>query len=441
LYRNDNYNPFDRLLSDLKEHVSGRAHKDVVFGAVGEKYVIAPSGFIEIRPDSSRPKKMAFVDGGNNTLYESPDHLISLNRTSYTLFQGREAVQDRGTKQRTEFLSCVVPRVGSDGGGYVDDGDGDGDDGGSGGNGGAAVGDGDDGGSGGNGGAAVGNGGDGDVDGDDGVGGGAAIGNGATGKKRILYDTRVYPSDSGGVDNAAYLPEPDDLLSCADGRTAVILASSPVASLARRLAEIKLATAVVANELDCGDVLVMDGSLHTEFGIEQERADCLYDMAVQKGVIVCGLVKATRLITESGDPLLARVADIAKQTNYDMWHVKITDQLYSGSRGFILAVKLHPNSRFVFRLEILREQFLDMSADEQNVLLGGLALNSGDAAMPGYPYGASVADKYAQVRTQDAAMYRRYFASRLSGDDRWRGVLREGSASIMAHDMLNKVTG
>ena len=257
--------------------------------------------------------------------------------------------------------------------------------------------------------------------------------------KEILYDTRIYAHDH-DEEISEYLPEPDILLSVRDSEASVLRGASPLASLARRLSEIRLATMVLRKELGRGDMLVMDGSLQASFGAEKRYASRLYKEAEDRGVIVCGLAKTTRLITESGAPLLARVAEIARDVAYERWYVPIAKKITEGGMGFLLAVRLHPSSRFLFRLEILRSQFTGMSAAERDAVMCSLALNAGDVSMLGYPYGAIVADKFAQVRMHEAAMYRRLLLSRQLGDPAWRR-LASHSDSILAHEVLNRVTG
>lgn len=364
-----NSNPLDLLLNDLGGQAASRRHADVVFGTTGGRYEIKPSEFVPIVLDS-KPRRMAFVDGGNGLLAKAPNYLILMNRACYVMFEGeRRLPPGAHMKSSIWFFSCVVPRVGD---------------------------------------------------------------------SEIVYDTRIYAQDQEAV--SEYLPEPDDLLSGRDKTTSVLRDSSPIASLARRLTEIRIATKVVRDELNAGDMLVLDGSLQTSFAAEKRYADRLYLEAEERGVIVCGLAKTTRLLTESGDPLMARVAEIAQDVKHPRWYVPVAERITEDGRGFVLAVRLHPNSGFVYRLEILRSQFLGMSSAEKDAVMCSLALNSRDVAMPGYPYGAVVADKFAQVRNHESAMYARLLQSRGAAVHEWRR-LAVHSASIAAHDALNRVTG
>ena len=215
---------------------------------------------------------------------------------------------------------------------------------------------------------------------------------------------------------------------------------SHFASLSRRFAEWQTALLVVESELESGDVLVMDGSLQTSFKNEKHYAEKLYAAAVSKGVIVCGLAKTSLLVTESGHPLLARIAEIAQDVPYGMWHVQVADRLSPDSEGYSCsAVRFHKESRFVFRFEILRDQYKEMTPDEVNSVFGSLAENSTDVSMIGYPYGALDADRFAQVRTNELSMYRGYARVEMLKRPEWRRM-QAYDTSLAVHDVLNGAT-
>ncbi len=379
---NTSHDPFLHLLTDLQSHhdrITSQISGDVVHGTTKNRYNIEPSEFLEIKMSNTQhPKKMAFVDGGNDTLDQSPSHLIALNRIYYTIFQGTKKLSPaHNTTQRTTFLSCVTPHTPNDN----------------------------------------------SID-------------------TLTFDTKLYVfGDQNDKDAHDTLPKKDDLLEISsDGNRNTIDGTMPLISLPRRLAEIKLATKVVSDELDAGDMLVMDGSLQTPFGVQGKYADDLYKLAIEKNVIICGLAKTSRLITESGNSLLPRIADISRHVSYERWYVPVAQKIYHESRGFTLCVKLHPNAKFVFRLDILNEQFKGMSDTEKNDVLASLAYNSNDLLILGYPYGAIESDKYAKVRSSEAAMLKRMLYSRRAGNDKWQNIAKN-TDSVIFHDLLNKVTG
>ena len=453
---NDNDNVFARLLRDLDLHGKARGHRDRVYGTTERKFDILPSEFVEIKPDSGNTvdannsnvaslskittaRRMAFVDGGNMVLDWAPDYMIVLNHVYYGVFYGTQKVKSElRTPQKTTFLSCVVPRMTQEcnaAGSENDD-----------------------------------------------------HGNGQNNTTLMGFETKLYAreryafGDSGennkdaAQNDAAVrcLPDEDDLLvipaqySNDDGNatktatdsanmessaldaaatmtaaaaiTDTIHGTSWLGSAARSLAELRLASRIVEDDLCAGDILILDGSLQTSFGAEHRYADSLYENAINKGVIVCGLAKTSRLVTESGDPLMSRVLEIARDVPFETWYVPVAQGIYAEGRGFTLAVKLHPSSRHVFRLDILSEQYNEMSDAARGEILGCIASNSGDLSMLGYPYGLIDADRHAQVRSTEAAMYRRTLASRRAGNPRWQDTARH-SDSVIFHDLLNRVSG
>lgn len=363
-----NDDPLRNLIEELGTQLSQKEHSDVVLNnGKGKQFLIAPSEFSEIK-SVENPRKIAFVDGGDGPLEESPNFLITINRVYFSIFQGKKRIKPKANP-RIQFFSYVTSNVSSE-----------------------------------------------------------------KDEKKIIYDTRLFAHKS---EDRKFLPAESDLSSNIE--STAVLQGARLNSLGRRFAEWQLAIHVVESELKAGDMLVMDGSLQTSFKNEIKYANRLYELALEKRVIICGLAKTSRLITESGDPLLARVAEIAEDVSYEKWYVKIAEEVSSDDRGFMLAVKFHPKSRFVFRFEILREQFEKMSKDEINSVLGSLAENSQDIAMIGYPYGAIDADRFAQVRLDELNMYKGFILSEMLKRPEWKR-LQKHSASLGAHDVLNGVT-
>ena len=360
--------PLKNLIDQLSSHLSQQEHSDIVLNnGKGKQFLIAPSEFIEIKTTES-PKKIAFIDGGDGPLEESPNYLITINRVYFSLFQGRQRIKPKANP-RVQFFSCVTSTISNN-----------------------------------------------------------------NGKKNVSYNTKLFAHSK---EDEKYLPIETDLASNTESTT--VLQGARLNSLGRRFAEWQMAMHVVENELDKGDILVMDGSLQTNFKNESRYANKLYEIAINKGVIICGLAKTSRLITESGDPLLARVEEIAEDVDFGKWYVKVAEEVSADDRGFMLAVKLHEKSRFVFRFEILREQFSQMTSEEINSVLDSLVSNSQDVAMVGYPYGAIDADRFAQVRMDELNMYRGFVLSEMLKRPEWK-KLHKYSASLAAHDVLNEVT-
>ncbi|ABK77590.1 conserved hypothetical protein [Cenarchaeum symbiosum A] len=236
-----------------------------------------------------------------------------------------------------------------------------------------------------------------------------------------------------GGDDARRLPEEADLVP-APGEP-----DERSASMARKFAEWRLAERVIEEELGPGDVLVMDGSLQTSYDGEDKYADRVYRGAAKAGVTVCGLSKQSRLVTASGEPLLDRVSEIAAGTTHDRWYLPVGKRLSENDKGFVFVVRLHPASDYIFRFEIFEDQYASMSSDETDSVLSSLAANSDDLSMPGYPYGAVDADRFAQVRNHEAESYRSALLVESTGVPGGDRVILYGRM-LSAHGMLNRVT-
>jgi len=362
-------NPVRDLIGDLGEQLTQREHSNVIL-PVGQMktFPITPDKFIEIK-ENGNPKKIAFIDGGDGALEESPNFLIAINRVYFSMFEGKKRVAPKKLKQRLEFFATIVSSVSNEGG-----------------------------------------------------------------KKKISYETKLYPYDQ---KEKIYLPDELDMISQTQSTT--ILEKSRLTSLARRFAEWKFAFKVVEEELESGDMIVLDGSLQTNFKNESKYATDLYSTAMKKGVIVCGLTKTSRLITESGDPLLARISEISEDVSFGKWFVEVAECASADDRGFLLAVKFHDKSKHVFRFEILLEQFKKMTDQDKIDVLSSLAANSQDIAMPGYPYGMIDADRFAQVRMNELNMYRVLLMAEMSRHPEWK-KLSKYSLTTKFHDDLNSVT-
>ena len=255
-------------------------------------------------------------------------------------------------------------------------------------------------------------------------------------KDRIKYSIRLYPQKP---EDAEYLPDAADLHQ--DRSYPGFHELTQVDSMARKFAEWRMAAHVARAELTGGDILIMDGSLQTGFKREKRYADVLYDEAVEKGVTVCGLSKTSMMLTESGESLLARVEEISKEAGHGMWYVKVADRASPDGRVMVLVAKFHPRSEFVFRIEMLRDQFQDMDAGKINDILSSIAANAEDISMLGYPYAAIDADRFAQVRNNELEMYKSMLRSETVNVPEldWERIYRYRNA-LAAHERLNEVT-
>lgn len=362
-------NPMKSLIEELQAHLTEKEHEDLIFSDGKSKvFPIISENFVEIK-NIENPRKIAFVDGGEGILEESPNYMIAINRVYFSIFSGKKRIYPTNLKPRIEFFSCTVSEI-----------------------------------------------------------------NKTENNKSIRYNTKLFAYDK---KEEEYFPDIDDLKSKIEGTT--ILQGARLVPSARKFSEWNLAYKIVEKELSKGDIIVMDGSLQTSFKNEIKYAKKLYELAMEKEITVCGLAKTSRLITESGDPLLARIAEISEDVNFQQWYVPVAEEVSADDRGFMLAAKFHPKSRHVFRFEVLREQFNSMTSDEKNEILASLVANSDDISMLGYPYGAIDADRFAQVRINELEMYRGMLMAEKTKDAKWKR-LSKYTLTNEVHEDLNWVT-
>lgn len=357
--------PIRDVASEMISQWRGTSHDDILFDRQGRIcHGITSSDFVGIIPDGE-PRRVAFVDGGNGTLFQAPNYTLTLNQVCYSLFRGHYRVHPKGTDM-VRFYACMM----------LDTPDHDAD---------------------------------------------------------PAYTVRLFPRSA--VEHE-YLPPEDDL---SDATSEAFMYDEHLNSLPRRLAELQMAARVIRDELDRGEILVMDGSLQARFKTEHRYAEMLYDEAIKKGVILCGLSKRSRLITRSGEPLLARIDEIARDVEHARWYVRVAESI-ADERGVILAVKLHPASEYVYRFEILDDQFQHMSKDEINSVLYGISANSNDLSLLGYPYGLVDADKRSQMRDVELDIMRNRLGSEFMKYPEWKRFAK-GYVLYKMHDQLNRVSG
>jgi len=220
-------------------------------------------------------------------------------------------------------------------------------------------------------------------------------------KDRIFYEADLIPVVK---DWSKYLPDLSGIKfdtfdpTLMTGRFRAPI--SRIAETARRFAEWKYSGLVCEWELDEGDAIIRDGTLQTSVTNEAMYSNEAMKKAVSNDVVFMGLAKTSGLFTSSGYPLFAAIAELAEDTayNHDAWYYHpIVDISHPDHRAEMYAVKLHPNSEYVFRLEILKDQFKMMEKEKIEKYICALAECSKDASFPGYPYGLIDADRFARV--------------------------------------------
>jgi hypothetical protein len=257
----------------------------------------------------------------------------------------------------------------------------------------------------------------------------------------LYFDTRLFPIIEANED---FLPDPADLSFSSFDRRIMQGTSRAdiqrVATIARRFAEWRFATAVVENILGDGDILVMDGTLRTAFKNENRYAREGYAAARKNGVLYTGLSKTSNLFTTTGLSLLGALRKLAEDNGIDPpWYYHPVARSKSPEHeAAIFIVRLRPESRRVFRYEIQAQQAEQLSERELDEVFSELSHNSCDIAFPGYPYGLVDADANAKVVGSDVEMHRVMLLSKLSSIGSWPKFSRHMESSD-AHDVLDKL--
>ena len=260
----------------------------------------------------------------------------------------------------------------------------------------------------------------------------ASVEDGANGKE-VAYHTKIFAYNE---NDKKRLPLEMDMSAKTEAKT--ILDRSRIDTIARRFSEIQIATEVVNNELDTGDILIMDGTLKATFKNELKYFSKLYEVARKKEVTICGLSKTSGLITESGEPLLTRVNEISKQVDHHVWYAKVADKISSDYLVSMFVVKLHPYAERIFRFDMIQEENKDIEKQIASVMTS-LAQNAGDISMLGYPYGLVDVDRFAQIRANERRMYTNLLYSQTMHNPTLKKII-EHTDAVTAHETLNEVT-
>jgi hypothetical protein len=165
-------------------------------------------------------------------------------------------------------------------------------------------------------------------------------------------------------------------------------------------------------EASAGDLVLVDGSLHGGPLVPQTVVQRVHAEAVERGVSLAGVVKASTLYWGRNVPLvtlLKRRGD--RELGAARWAARIsTDPVFGRLYvGDILVCHLAPTAAHAFRVDVAR------GPAERGEVLGRLAALAEDPAFVGYPYPLARAHQAARVTGYDVVDVRRSFRDALSG--------------------------
>lgn len=290
-------------------------------------------------------------------------------------------------------------------------------------------------------------------------------------KNNIYFTVELFPYSKG---SSSVLPNKKELLFDSYDQTIITgthrAEISRIAEVARKFSELLLAKEMMFF-LDKNDIIVLDNQLKIKFTNEEKYFNELFKAGEEKNILITGLCKTTRMLTNSGNSAVAVLHTLASindknnninnnnNSNNDNssnnnnnlnnnnssnnnnnlldngWYyypsVKINA---SDHKAELFFVKLNKHSKYLFKFEVYNKQCNDHNKIKQIIHL--LAENSRDYSFPGYPYGLIQADKEARVSEQE----KEYFKMKLvvqagkNSNDLERSV-----NAINAHDVLDSV--
>ncbi|MDI6720423.1 MAG: DNA double-strand break repair nuclease NurA [Methanomicrobiales archaeon] len=149
-------------------------------------------------------------------------------------------------------------------------------------------------------------------------------------------------------------------------------------SVARRLAD----------TLDAGDLLLLDGALTASHASHQPVILDLLKRCRRRGVLLAAVTKRSSVTWGNGYPLVPAAAGLADRCGIDHpWYVGIPDSLLEAPRfkewqqGAIFVARLHPRACRAFKVELPR--YAQPEAIERT--FAALARYSDDGRIAGYP--------------------------------------------------------
>jgi NurA domain len=253
----------------------------------------------------------------------------------------------------------------------------------------------------------------------------------------IHYESSVMASSGESMD---YLPDAPDLCFSSMERSLMNgnqrAGIERVGSVARRFAEWRLALKAI-HDLSVGDVIVMDGTLQSNFKNEGKYAKALTSAAKARGIILIGLSKTSTLFTTTGLSLLGAVNKLAEDGQIKgNWYYPVAESHSIDHDVVISVARLNPIADRVFRVELQREEYEKLGRSGVEEIFSLLCQNSCDASFPGYPYGLIDADRFARVSYDEIEYYRGLIISHISkmgNGSKFLSHIHSGDA----HNLLN----
>jgi len=143
-------------------------------------------------------------------------------------------------------------------------------------------------------------------------------------KDNIYYDVEFHFNEDNRNNNTEKILPKEEHLHYHSFNKTIILGNergeiSKIGEICRKFSEILLAKEI-ALQLEQNDIIVLDNSLETYYTNEQLYWNQLFEIVKKKEIILAGLTKTTKLLTEKGHSIISVLHAMSKKINYDCWY-------------------------------------------------------------------------------------------------------------------------
>ncbi|HDQ59790.1 MAG TPA: DNA double-strand break repair nuclease NurA [Candidatus Woesearchaeota archaeon] len=188
-----------------------------------------------------------------------------------------------------------------------------------------------------------------------------------------------------------------------------------------------------------GDIVLVDSSLVAASKPQFDLINRLGKMAVEKGIVIMGVSKTSRLRTNNGRPILGYLNELGSKATKSRWYyspIFYRGQTTNREFGETYVVKFHNRCEFCYRVDLEKEFSLDLDPKRLQELFGTVAYYSRDPELLGYPYPLLKVDKIARVRDDEKNKENRDI--KLLARDLGIEFVEFDEKSTSMHDLLDK---
>lgn len=191
----------------------------------------------------------------------------------------------------------------------------------------------------------------------------------------------------------------------------------------RSLLEWQYASELVKQELETGDILLMDGSLLAQSEEHYNLMKKVARKAVKKGIVIVGITKESGIKTNTGRSALGYLNQKGEE-NFDnekwFYHPIFKEEgSVEKDLGTNFVAKFHEDSDFCFKTQLEKMFWQDLDEERIKQIFGLIAYYSSDPELLGYPYPLLKVDKIARISNEERSSEVRkakFMADRLDED-------------------------